>query len=50
MIRKLIINNIATYTQLVEIGPTEINYFYGSNASGKTTLSKVIANPNSRHF
>jgi wobble nucleotide-excising tRNase len=44
MITRLIINNIATYTQKVEIEPTEINYFYGSNGSGKTALSKVIAN------
>ncbi|MCC0784758.1 AAA family ATPase [Clostridioides sp. ES-S-0108-01] len=28
----------------VEINPTAINYFYGSNGSGKTTISKVINN------
>lgn len=44
MIIKLALNNTATYTQKVEIEPTEINYLYGSNGSGKTTLSKVIAN------
>jgi len=43
MIRKLILNKIATFTQAVEMEPTAINYFYGSNGSGKTTLSKVIA-------
>ena len=43
MISKLSLNSIATFTQKVEIEPTEINYFYGSNGSGKTTLSKVIA-------
>ncbi|MCK9398147.1 MAG: AAA family ATPase [Methylobacter sp.] len=44
MIIKLALNNTATYTQKVEVEPTEINYLYGSNGSGKTTLSKVIAN------
>ena len=43
MISKLALNNIATFTQTVQIEPSEINYFYGSNGSGKTTLSKVIA-------
>lgn len=43
MISKLSLSNIATFTQKVEIEPTEINYFYGSNGSGKTTLSNVIA-------
>ena len=44
MISKFSLNNIATFTQKVEIEPTEINYFYGSNGTGKTTISKVIAN------
>ena len=43
MISKLSLNKIATFTQKIEIEPSEINYFYGSNGSGKTTLSKVIA-------
>lgn len=43
MISKLTLSNIATFTQAVEIKPTAINYFYGSNGSGKTTVSKVIA-------
>lgn len=43
MIIEIILNNTATYTQKVEIKPTEINYYYGANGSGKTTLSKVIA-------
>ncbi len=43
MITKLVLHNIATYTQRVEIEPTAINYFYGGNGSGKTSLSKIIA-------
>lgn len=42
MINKIKIENVATYEDTVEINPTAINYFYGSNGSGKTTISKVI--------
>ncbi|GAB3040137.1 AAA family ATPase [Spirosoma pulveris] len=44
MISKIYLHKAATYTEPVEIHPTEINYLYGSNGSGKTTLSNVIAN------
>lgn len=43
MISKISINNTATY-ECTDITPTEINYFFGGNGSGKTTISKIIAN------
>ena len=46
MIKKIKINNVATFTELCEIELKKINYFYGFNASGKTTLTRVIDNPN----
>ncbi|CUQ04648.1 Uncharacterized protein conserved in bacteria [Turicibacter sanguinis] len=45
MINKIKLEKIGTYSDSVEINPTEINYFYGSNGSGKTTLSKLIQEP-----
>jgi wobble nucleotide-excising tRNase len=44
MIEKLKLHNTASYTNAVEINPTEINYFFGSNGTGKTSLGNVIAN------
>lgn len=43
MISKLKIDKVATFVEPVEIIPTEINYLYGSNGSGKTSLGKVIS-------
>jgi len=46
MIEKIILNNVATYTNKVELTALKkINFFYGSNGSGKTTISRLIANP-----
>jgi wobble nucleotide-excising tRNase len=45
MIKKLTIHKVATYTDKVEIEPTEVNYLFGSNGTGKSTFTKVIANP-----
>jgi len=42
MISKISIKNTATYLDEVEFTPTKINYFYGSNGSGKTSITKVI--------
>lgn len=42
MINKLIIHNTASYKDRVEIEPSEVNYFYGSNGTGKTSLGNVI--------
>ncbi|WP_343304413.1 AAA family ATPase [Chitinophaga niabensis] len=43
MITKLTIHKTASYANRIEISPAPINYFYGNNGSGKTSLSKVIA-------
>ena len=45
MISRIIIKDIATFKEKVEFTPKLINYIYGSNGCGKTTLSKIIANP-----
>ena len=43
MISKIILDKVATYTG-VEFAPAKVNYIYGGNGTGKTTISKVIAN------
>ncbi|CAM3126633.1 AAA family ATPase [Enterococcus faecalis] len=43
MIESVKIHNVATYKNLVEIKPKKLNFIYGSNGSGKTTISKVLA-------
>ncbi len=46
MIEKIKLHNVATYKNEVKISDLrEINFFYGSNGSGKTAISKLIANP-----
>lgn len=46
MITKIKLNKIATYKEPVELTKLrKINFFFGSNGSGKTVLSKLIANP-----
>ena len=42
MINKLKIHKTASYKDIVEIEPSEVNYFYGSNGTGKTSLGNVI--------
>lgn len=46
MIKKISIKNVATYGQPPEElnGLKKINLIYGSNATGKTTISRAIAN------
>jgi len=44
MITKIKLHKTASYTDVVEIEPKEINYFFGSNGTGKSSLGKVIAN------
>ena len=43
MISKIILDKVATYTG-VKFAPSKVNYIYGGNGTGKTTISKVIAN------
>ncbi len=48
MITKIKIENVATYKEALEIDNIKkVNFFYGSNGSGKTILSKLIANSDS---
>lgn len=42
MIEKILVNKIATYSRPVEILPKKLNFIYGSNGSGKTTISNLI--------
>lgn len=46
MIKKISINNIATFKEQVEVNPRRVNYIYGGNGSGKTTISRLINNKN----
>ncbi len=44
MINKIELNNIATYKNET-ITPKKINFIYGGNGTGKTSLSKFLATP-----
>lgn len=51
MITKILINNIVPYTNGLTIDNLhKINYIYGANASGKTTLSHFLENPNDERY
>lgn len=43
MIKKIKIKQVATYSD-IEVEPLQINYIYGGNGTGKTTLSRFINN------
>ena len=42
MIDEIKISDIATYKIPIIINPKKINFFYGSNGSGKTTISNIL--------
>lgn len=44
MINKIEITNLATYNSTSVLEPKAINFVYGGNGTGKTTLSRLIAN------
>lgn len=43
MIKEIKVGNIATYSTQVSFQPSTINFIYGSNGVGKSTLTKVIS-------
>lgn len=45
MIREIILSDTASYAGRTEIPLKKLNFIYGSNGSGKTTISKVLKNP-----
>lgn len=47
MINNIILKNVATYEKDTEtiIKPSKINFIYGNNGTGKTTITRVIENP-----
>lgn len=42
MISKMKLHNIGTYSMPIEIYPHKINYFFGGNGTGKTSISKLL--------
>lgn len=51
MINGFSIHNIATYRNKTEItGLKKLNFFYGTNGCGKTTISRLLANPTDEKF
>jgi len=45
VIEKLTLGGIATFSLQTVMSPKQINFCYGSNGSGKTTIAKAIAAP-----
>lgn len=46
MIKEIIIKNIASYDKEgIELNPKSVNFIYGNNGSGKTTITRVVENP-----
>ncbi|WP_180092141.1 MULTISPECIES: AAA family ATPase [unclassified Acinetobacter] len=42
---------VATYKNQVDVnGLKKLNFFYGTNGCGKTTISRLLANPNELKF
>mgnify|MGYP000843898122 CR=1 FL=1 len=45
MIDKIYIKNVATFEDEIIAGLKKVNFVYGSNGSGKTTISNIIQSP-----
>ena len=43
MLNRIKLHNTACYNEVVEIEPKEINYFFGGNGVGKSSMGKVIS-------
>ena len=50
MIKEIKLMDVASFKNEVLIYPKKINFFYGSNGTGKTTISKYINNPYSTSY
>ncbi|QXW25263.1 AAA family ATPase [Acinetobacter johnsonii] len=51
MITGFTLHNVATYKNKVDVdGLKKLNFFYGTNGCGKTTISRLLANPNDHKF
>lgn len=47
MIKEININGVASFKNEVTFFPKQISFFYGSNGTGKTTISRYLQNPSS---
>ena len=45
MIGKITIKDTASFAGQTDISLRKLNFFYGANGSGKTTISKILKNP-----
>jgi wobble nucleotide-excising tRNase len=51
MIEKIRIKEVASYNSTgIEVGLGKINYIYGSNGTGKTTISELLRNSDNQKF
>ncbi len=51
MINGFSLYNVATYKNKIEItGLKKLNFFYGTNGCGKTTISRLLADPTDERF
>lgn len=50
MISKITIGKIATYKDDVEVNPAKINFIFGANGTGKSTLSRVLKRIGENNF
>ena len=50
MITNIKIENAASYKEKVEITPKKVNFLFGGNGTGKTTISRLLNNPNQYNY
>ena len=51
MIKKILVKNVATYNyEGQSIEPKKVNFLFGLNGSGKTTISRCIASPTDEKY
>ena len=49
MISEIKLKDVATYKE-EKLAPKKINFIYGNNGTGKTTISRFIENPKELKF